>query len=83
MTLHVFAYLSLELLFGTHTFHFNCFLRILIAYLRKYAAYLGCCHYQTASDLGVHCLFRYISVPIFGVNTESYFAASVTNTIKY
>ena len=43
MTSHVIAYRSLELLFGTHTFHFNCFLRILIAYLRKYAAYLGCC----------------------------------------
>ena len=42
MTLHVIAYRSLELLFSTHTFHFNCFLRILIAYLRKYAAYLGC-----------------------------------------
>ena len=26
-------------------------------------------HYQTAPDLGVHCLLRYISVPIFGVNT--------------
>ena len=25
MTLHVIAYRSLELLFGTHTFHFNCF----------------------------------------------------------
>ena len=25
MTLHVFAYLSSELLFGTHTFHFICF----------------------------------------------------------
>ena len=24
MTLHVIAYRSLELLFGTHTFHFNC-----------------------------------------------------------
>ena len=43
MTSHVIAYRSLELLFGTHTFHFNCFLRILIAYSRKYAAYLGCC----------------------------------------
>ena len=32
-------------------------------------------HYQTA-DLGVHCLLRYISVPIFGVNTVSYFAAN-------
>ena len=38
-------------------------------------------HYQTAPDLGVHCLLRYISVPIFGVNTVSYFAASVKNTI--
>ena len=38
-------------------------------------------HYQTAApDLGVHCLLRYISVPIFEVNTVSYFAASVTNT---
>ena len=43
MTLYVIAYRSLELLFGTHTFHFNCFLRILIAYLGKYPAYLGCC----------------------------------------
>ena len=34
MTSHVIAYRSLELLFGTHTFHFNC----------KYAAYLGCCN---------------------------------------
>ena len=25
MTLHVIAYRSLELLFSTHTFHFNCF----------------------------------------------------------
>ena len=25
MTLHVIAYRSFELLFGTHTFHFNCF----------------------------------------------------------
>ena len=40
-------------------------------------------HYQTAPDLGVHCLFRYISVPIFGVNTVSYSAASVTNTTIY
>ena len=41
-------------------------------------------HYQTAApDLGVHCLLRYISVPIFGVNTGSYFAASVTNTDRY
>ena len=27
MTSHVIAYRSLELLFGMHTFHFNCFLR--------------------------------------------------------
>ena len=41
-------------------------------------------HYQTAApDLGVHCLLRYISVPIFEVNTVSYFAASVTNTTIY
>ena len=40
-------------------------------------------HYQTASDLGVHCLLMYISVPIFGVNTVSYLAASVTNTTIY
>ena len=26
MTSHVIAYRSLELLFGSHTFHFNCFL---------------------------------------------------------
>ena len=39
-------------------------------------------HYQTvAPDLGVHCLLKYISVPIFEVNTVSYLAASVTNTI--
>ena len=25
MTSHVIAYRSVELLFGTHTFHFNCF----------------------------------------------------------
>ena len=25
MTSHIIAYRSLELLFGTHTFHFNCF----------------------------------------------------------
>ena len=43
MTSHVLAYRLSELLFGTHTFHFNCSLRILIAYLCKYAAYLGCC----------------------------------------
>ena len=35
-------------------------------------------HYQTAPDLDVHCLLRYISVPIFVVNTVSYLAASVT-----
>ena len=40
-------------------------------------------HYQTAPDLDVHCLLRYISVPIFGVNPVSYFAASVTNTTIY
>ena len=40
-------------------------------------------HYQTALDLGVYCLLRYISVPIFGVNTVSYLAASVTNTTIY
>ena len=41
-------------------------------------------HYQTAApDLGVHYLLRYISVPIFEVNTVSYFAASVTNTTIY
>ena len=40
-------------------------------------------HYQTAPDLGVHCLLRRKSVPIFGVNTVSYFAASVTNTTIY
>ena len=43
MTSHVIAYRSTELLFRTQTFNFNCFfLMILIAYLRKYAAYLGC-----------------------------------------
>ena len=40
-------------------------------------------HYQTAPDLGVHLLLTYISVPIFWVNTVSYFAASVTNTTIY
>ena len=40
-------------------------------------------HYQTAPDLDVYCLLRYISVPIFGVNTVSYFAASVINTKLY
>ena len=29
-------------------------------------------HYQTAPDLSVHCLLRYISVPIFGANTVFY-----------
>ena len=42
MTSHVMAYRSTELLFGTHTFNLNCFAMILIAILRKYAAYLGC-----------------------------------------
>ena len=42
MTLHVIAYRSTELLFGTHTFNFNCFFDHLIAYLHKYAAYLDC-----------------------------------------
>ena len=45
MTLHVIAYRSLELLFGTYTFHLIAFLMILIAYLRNYAAYLGWCQY--------------------------------------
>ena len=40
-------------------------------------------HYQTAPDLGRHRLLRYISVPIFGINTMSYLAASVTNTTIY
>ena len=40
-------------------------------------------HYQTAPDLVRHRLLRYISVPIFGVNTVSYLAASVTNTTIY
>ena len=40
-------------------------------------------HYQTAPDLGRHCLLRYISVPILGVNTVSYLAANVTNTTIY
>ena len=40
-------------------------------------------HYQAAPDLGRHRLLRYISVPIFGVNTVSYHAASVTNTTIY
>ena len=40
-------------------------------------------NYQTAPDLGRHCLLRYISVPIIGVNTVSYLAASVTNTTIY
>ena len=43
MTSHVNAYRSLELLFGTHTFHLIAFLRIFIADLRKYTAYLGRC----------------------------------------
>ena len=50
MTSHVIAYRSLELLFGSHTFHFNCYLIILIAYLRKYAAYLGCCYLTVTSS---------------------------------
>ena len=40
-------------------------------------------HYQTAPDLAVHCLLRYICVPKFGVKTVSDFAASVTNTTIY
>ena len=40
-------------------------------------------HYQNAPDLSVHCFLRYISVPILGVNTVSYLAASVTNTTIY
>ena len=40
-------------------------------------------YYQTAPDQGVHCLLRYISVPIFWVDTVSYFAASVINTTIY
>ena len=36
-----------------------------------------------STDLGVHYLLRYISVPIFEVNTVSYFAARVTNTTIY
>ena len=49
MTSHVIAYLSLELLFGTHTFHFNCFfedfncvftqIRCLSRVLRFYLSY--------------------------------------------
>ena len=52
MTSHVIAYRSTELLFGTHTFNFNCFLMIFIAYLRKYAAYLGCCLMAHLGHLG-------------------------------
>ena len=37
-------------------------------------------HYQTAPDLGVS---SGIYVQIFGVNSVSYFAASVTNTTIY
>ena len=37
-------------------------------------------HYQTVPNLGVHCLLKYISFPIFVVNTVSYLAAGVTNT---
>ena len=39
--------------------------------------------YQAAFDLAVHYLLRYISVPIFGINTVSYLAASVTNKTIY
>ena len=49
MTSHVIAYRLTELLFGTHTFIFNCLLMTFIAYLRKYAAYLGCCSTFIAS----------------------------------
>ena len=61
MTSHVIAYRSLELLFGTHTFHFNCFLRILIAYFGKYAAYLGCC-------ISLTCILRKVLEHIFASN---------------
>ena len=43
MTSHVIAYESFELLFGRTHYILIAFLRILIAYLRKYASYLGCC----------------------------------------
>ena len=33
-------------------------------------------HYQTVPDLGVHCLLRYIFVPIFGVNPVSVLSCS-------
>ena len=39
-------------------------------------------HYQTAPDLGVHCLLRYISVPIFGVNTVSYLCSKCDKYIE-
>ena len=44
MTSHLIAYRSLKLLFNTHTFTviLIAFFMTLIAYLRKYAAYLGC-----------------------------------------
>ena len=43
MTSHVIAYQSLELLYRTHTFHFNCFFEDFDCVFMKYAAYLGCC----------------------------------------
>ena len=56
------AYQSFELLFGTHKFHLIAFLRILIAYLRKYAAYLGCCKIERlrvqASQEALHCVLE-------------------------
>ena len=42
MTSHVIAYRTAELLFGMHTFNFNCFFDDLIGYSCKYAGYLDC-----------------------------------------
>ena len=65
MTSHVIAYRSLELLFGTHTFNFNCFfedfncvftqIRCLSRVLNKGAdqtahAALRLCWFQTPED---------------------------------
>ena len=55
MTSHVIAYRSLELLFGTHTFNFNCFFEdfnCVFTQIRKYPAYLGCC--TSAAYIKVH-----------------------------
>ena len=62
MTSHVIAYRSLELLFGTHTFNFNCFFDDFncvftqIRCLSRVLAPIGLLLGVLQSDLGPHCL---------------------------